>query len=200
MKNEGDAKSLAEFVRLIRGDAWAAGDYLAERFSVDDYPVGTANNALYHDLDRFRAEISKTIGEDVATTTMRVYRATAVAWSDDIRISSATFQAHAAMRGRPDRVKVIANYVKRSKREGSIRLNHRQVARYRAEDNPRPSPVKSQTQRISGAIRRAAKRELLGGIVTDRTDFWNAQAISSIERESLLAIVESFAAEIRASL
>lgn len=191
---------LGEFVRAMRGDPWAAGDILVDWFPPGDYPIGKAKNDLHAALDSRRRDIFKLLGEDVSVATMRQYRATALAWPHEIRISSATFAAHQQLRGRADRQDVIANYAKRSKREGSIKLNHRQVARFRSEDNPRPSPTKTQAQKVSQSLRRAAKRTVLGGRQTDRDDWWNTSVVTVAEKESLLREIERLAADIRKSI
>lgn len=194
-----DPDQLAELVREMKGDPWLAADHLAALFPDADYPAKNGvKNKLYADLDALRRDVSAQLGEELALNTLRVYRGTAIAWPADIRISAATFNAHAAMRGRADRADKIVAYAERAiKREGSVKLSYRQAARYRSEENPKRKPDKSQAQKVADAIRRAPRKLILGGIITDRDDWWNAKVVTDDERAMLLATLEAFADEVR---
>lgn len=175
-----DADILKRIAELIDGDGWQLGDLLAEHFDADTYGDGArANSGLYGELRRYEIALARDFGLVGAGSTLRIARSTALAWPHDTRVSSVPFTVHKLVRG-ADRLDRMARYVKRAEREGST-LSKRMVARYRAEDSPTsPRPFDDRMRR---AITNGVRRELLGGIVTSRDDWWMVAQVSAEARD-----------------
>jgi hypothetical protein len=165
-------------VELVDGDSWALADYLAETFPVEEFgePAAGVSNGLRAVLDTYQHTIKRQFGVEVKATTMRTYRATAIAWAKDERSSLASFNVHYRLRG-PDHVEQLAKYEHMARREGSA-LSAHMLARYRSDENPKPP--RSYEQRMRSAIANATRREMLGGLLTKREDWWTV--VTELER------------------
>lgn len=191
------ADDFAYFVRLAKGDPWAAGDFLVERFPETQYKAAKTNTALYSALERFAANAEQCTGERLAVSTLRQYRATALAYEHDKRLSSATWSAHAQLRGRPDRHEALERYVKRAEKAGRKMLTDKLVKLYRDEDKP-PSQRTARTwqEQVKAGVGNACKRIVLGGVKPADDEHWWTSVDKDTRRE-LAQTLEALAATIR---
>lgn len=179
-------KRLAE---LVDGDGWQVADLLVEEFPPEQYESGNGtNNALYAALDDCEDELRTKYAVELKVSTMRRYRATALAWPADVRTSAASFVAHEAVRG-TDREAQMASYLKRNK---GLPLSKRHVKRYRSDDNPKPPVPWDIAMRKS--FDATARRYLLGGIIpTPGTDWWTVPQISEEARGAVALALHDLA-------
>lgn len=188
------AEVIKRLAELIDGDEWETGDLLVEAFPPDEYgELGDkTNTGLYRELQDYAWELEREHGIELKVSTMRIYRATALAWPDDTRVSSAPFIVHRLLLG-DDRLQRMERYRKKAKGQP---LTRRAVARYRAEDRPKRQAVPWEAQ-VARTIEAAAKRALLEGIVTKQPDWWNAEGITEAQREVVIAALRDLATRMR---
>lgn len=182
-------KRLAE---LVDGDTWVVADLLAEVFPVEDYPLQAhARNNLHAELVNYEEALRRDHGVILAATTMRIYRATAIAWPDEVRTSSASFQAHEKLRG-PDRFGKMEQYLRKNKGRA---LSKRDVMRYRADEKP-AKPMKPFPVRARRRLESTAKSLLVGGGRNiKREDWWNSEHVSAEQKQQLIKEMRSLASE-----
>lgn len=98
-------KQLAE---LVDGDSWVIADLLAEEFPPDEWGEAEhgTKTGLYEALREYEIALAQEHGVEMKASTLRISRATALAWPDELRRSSASFQVHKMLRGE-DRFKRI---------------------------------------------------------------------------------------------
>lgn len=187
---EGDLPELESFARLAKGDPWAAGDYLVERFPEAKYPATNtkAGAGLLRDLDHLSADLDR-LGHRLSTSTLRGYRSTALAWPSGRRLPEATFEAHRKVRGE-DRQEVLAGYVERAKREGALKLTERRVATYREAQRPRrarAAEAKTLGEDLADAVERSCRSRLrsAAGVIVDREDWWATDRLTDADRAAL---------------
>jgi hypothetical protein len=174
-----DADLVKRLAELVDGDGWEVADLLAERFPPEEYPEDSSGrNELHATLDAASDALRREHGVELKVDTMRTYRATSLAWPRGTRVPRASFAAHRGLRGDdgPDR---MARYLKRNKGRP---LSQRDIARYRADDNPKPPvPWEEAARKRLGA----AVRSVLG------------QNPTAEAREVVAAILHELANEVR---
>jgi hypothetical protein len=171
-------KRLAE---LIDGDAWTMADYLAEAFPESEYPnLGKGRaTGLGKELREYELALKKHHGIEIAANTMRAYRATALLWPNDTRVSFAPFTVHRYLHG-PDRREEMAKRIRQAKAEGDDALSLRQLKRFRADEKPRQA--KSMREVLRRRLATTTRGVLLEGINTDRDDWWNVRQVTPVQR------------------
>ena len=183
-------------VELLDGDAWTLADEILDQYPVDEY--GAAANGprtgIHAELERFALRLRQEEAVEVKGSTLSRYRNVALAWPGGTRVQAASFAVHLRMRG-PDRFDEMKRRVAQAKRE-RVMLTVDTLRRFRADENPaRP---KQFDERMRAAIAGAVRRELLGGIITKRPDWWMADAVSDQSRavavRELIALAERIAA------
>ena len=123
--------------------------------------------------------IARDYGAIITGSTLRIYRATALAWPHDTRVSSAAFGVHLRMRG-PDRQAEMSKRLRQAKAEKRA-LSIRMLTRYRADENPLPG--RPYDDRVRRAVTNAVRREMLGGVSTKRPDWWMADVVVQGSRD-----------------
>lgn len=195
---DDDRQQLEHFAHLVKGDPWAAADYLAERFPVERYPRSVAaHTGLHVQLEHLAADLEHWYDVKLKAATLRVYRATALAWPHEDRSSSATYRAHELLRGKADRREQLDRYVKRAaEREHAPVLGERHLRRYLAEGRPARQVEPPQ---LLDALDKAARRFLRAerGVITTRPDWWNVDRLSDADRAELADWLEATAKDIR---
>lgn len=172
-------KRLAE---LVDGDGWEIADLLAEEFPAETFGDNGSSRRteLHAALELYEDALRKQSGVILKATTMRTYRATALAWHVGDRTPRASFDAHRRLRGKdgPQRLSAYLN------RNDGRPLSGRDVQRYRADDNPKP--VKAWDQRARKRIASTVKSLLLGGIIPkDQERWWDVDGVD--ESRALLS-------------
>jgi hypothetical protein len=188
-----DREFLKRLAELLDGDAWQRADLMVEKFPADQF--GDAedkdNTGLYAELELYATELGREYGIEAKASTMRQWRATALKWPDDMRVSSASYEAHKALRG-PDRFELMRTYLRKNKGRP---LSGRAVTRYRAEDAPAKS-LPPWEERVRRRIESTAKSLVLGNVIVKREDWWTAKAASPYRRETVAAALRAVAREI----
>lgn len=178
-------KRLAE---LIDGDGWQVADLLVEEFPPEVFGDGSSkkNSGLHQALEVYEDALRKQYGVVLRASTMRNYRSTAISWPHATRVACASFRAHGRLRGKEGR-ELMERYVRRN--DGRP-LSDRDVARFRADDNPKPS--KPWEQRANQRLRSTVKSLLLGGVTTKRDDWWNAHGVAA-SRDAVVQMLRDLA-------
>jgi len=193
---EGEAKWYDDLARLVKGDPWAVGDLLLERFPAEQYPATSAPSGLTRQLERLAAEVERHTGTSIKPRVMANYRSTALAWPPTDRSVGATYRPHEMLNGKPDRREQLDRLIKRAQREGAERLTERHVKRYRAEGQ-RPRQVEPPT--LLDTLDKAARRFLRAerGVIVTRPDWWNVDRLTDADRSDLADWLEATAKDIR---
>ena len=189
------AKRLAA---LVDGDQWEVADLLLETYPAEQYGDGAngVRSELFAALSDEEDELRREYGVILSITTMRIQRATAIAWPGDVRTSAASFGAHQMLRG-PDRFDRMARYVKRN---GGRALSERNVRNYRAEDRPTKPPPPWDVA-MSAALEKTARHYLLPGniIIAKGSDWTLAVTIDADARAAVVAALRKLATRIAAT-
>lgn len=178
-------KRLAE---LVDGDSWVLADLLVAEFPSDEWgDRGKENTGLRAALVDYEEALRREHGVELKASTMRHYRATALAWPEVVRTTSASFDAHARLRG-SDGHQLMKRYLKRNKGRP---LTKRDVMRYRADDKG-PVPMETPEERFEKRIRSLVRALLLGGIKPSG-DWWRSNAINTNTREFAAGVLRDLA-------
>jgi len=189
---EVNADLVKRLAELVDGDQWVMADLLVEAFPPDEWGDAktSVNTGIRSALDEYEHVLYAEHGVDLKASTMRSYRATALAWPGEIRISAASFHAHRAITGE-DRQERMERYLKRN---GGKALSYRMIRRYRGEEKPAKAPLPWE-QQVRRRIESAARKALLEGIVTDRLDWWNTPAVTDMQRTVVINALHALANE-----
>lgn len=196
---DNELDELADIARLVAGDQWAAGDWLAKRFPESKYPRKNANTGLHKDLEQLSVNAAKYVGVEVKPDVLRQLRATAIAWPDGARAPSVSFRVHSRLRGKADREEVIGEIVRWAKRRDIAMVHARHFDTYRAEHNPRPKHLRPVSERLELSIGAAVRRLFLEGVVP-RPDWWNSTRLTEGERRAIGDVLEHLAGEVRSTI
>jgi hypothetical protein len=173
-----DPDVLKRIAELVDGDTWVLADFLADAFSEERYPVSDANNGLYDDLAKYERTALVEHGVEVKASTMRKYRATAIAWPRGARAPRASFKVHARMRG-DNRFAEMAQRLKQAEAENRA-LSATMLQRLREDDGP-PRHVDTMQEKLRKRVLAAVKGVLLEGIHPEdkrREDWWNLKRVT----------------------
>ena len=161
---------------------WRIADALAERFPESEHPVSDANSGLHAKLERYERDIYRSHGVRLSVSTMRIARATAIAWPRDARASRASFAVHARIRGE-DRVKEMTKRLKQAERENRA-LSAEMLVRLRADERGTMN-TKTDRDRLRSRLASAVKTVLAEGIIKSSLpdpDWWNGMSITADRR------------------
>jgi hypothetical protein len=181
-------------VELADGDSWELADLLVDQFSVEEFGAAShgRKSGLYDELRRFELELTREHGIELKANTMRLYRATAIAWPDDTRVSSASFSVHRVMTG-SNRTAEMKLRLRQAEKEGRA-LSQTLLRRFRADD--RPAKIKPFEEYFRRAIAATVRRMLLGGIVTKREDWWMVPQVNDEARALVVRELRALASKI----
>lgn len=184
------AKRIAE---LVDGDAWQIADLLVDEFPVEDYGDNERGmkTGLHAELEQYETLLAAEFAVELKASTMRHYRATAIAWPDGERSTSASFTAHAVLRG-PNRAAEMRRYLRQNHGKP---LSARAVRRFRSEDRP-SKPAPPWEAQVRRSVESLAKRLVLGNVVVDRDDWWNARPATPNRRATVVAALRAVASNI----
>lgn len=190
---EVDPDVVKRLAELVDGDAWALADYLVEQFPEETFghPSEEARTGLRAALARYQGVLYNEYGVDLTANTMRIYRATALRWPGDTRVSPASFQSHKLLRG-DDRFDRMRRYVRANRGQA---LSARTVSRMRADEAP-GRPARSLDEQMRAGIARAVRRVLLAGIVTKQDDWWRAATVNADMRATAVRELRALAGRI----
>lgn len=189
--NKVEPGLLKRMADLVDGDAWEMADLLAEKFPEDEYgsPGDHAKTGLHEELVDYEMALIDEYGIDqLKANTMRIYRATALAWPDDARASSVPFVVCQRFRGEK-RFEQVERYLRKNKGKP---LTLRAAMRYRTAEAG-SGHVRTWEEQVARRIERAAKAALLEGIKADREDWWNASQITDSRRQVVIAALRKLA-------
>lgn len=180
-------------LELIDGDGWKLADALLARYTLDDYPeTKGARTGLFHallsDVEFLRSQYGVVTKHQYLATV----RNTAIAWPPSTREPSTSFRVHYRMRGK-DRQAEMKKRLRQAARE-KFPLNENMLARFRADENPKPP--KSSADRLAQRLASTVKSHMLGGITTKREDWWNTAGIGDGDREEAVQALRALASKI----
>lgn len=197
--NGVDPDIIKRLADLADGDNWAMGDLLAEVFPPGEYGDADhgANSGLIRQLAAYHSALLVDHGIDLAVNTMRLYRATAIKWPDDTRVSSASFSAHRLLKG-DDRFGRMARYIDLARRENRA-LSASMVKRYRDDEKPRH--VRTMQELLRRRIETAVKGVLAAGLVKSSLPerWWEASRITPPQRAIAVAELRALADRIEST-
>lgn len=172
---------IRRLVELLDGDQWKLADAILDRYPLADYPPkdDSGRNGLREALQRDADKLRREHGIVAKAGRLQAVRSTAIAWVPSCRQLGTSFEVHRRMRG-ADRASEMAKRVRQAEREGWP-LSSPMLSRFRAEENRKPP--RPYDERMRRAVARAIRREMLGGIITERLDWWMATTIVEAERD-----------------
>ena len=188
-----DDQWVRKLADLLDGDQWVLADTLLEHYSLDEFPsTGDANTGLYEAMRQDELALARGFGIIATVNHLRAVRATAIAWPREDRSSRALFAVHFKMRG-VDRQAEMKKRLRQAEREG-MALSRRILQRLRADESPRP--LRQYDERMRRAIASAVRREMLGGIIAKRDDWWMAEAVTDEARDVAVKALRDLASKI----
>lgn len=188
-----DLKLVDRLAELVDAPPWEMADVLVDEFPEKDYPITTGTRSgLYEALDAYEDALRKERGIILKASTMRNYRATALAWPGALRSAPAPFEAYKRLRGKNGQV-LMERYLKRNKGRP---LSVKDVARYRSDDKG-PSVVLTPEERFEQRLRSTVRSALLGG-VKPAGDWWKSPQITTDVREMAVEVLHRLANDLLA--
>lgn len=190
-------KRLAE---LADGDKWVTADLLVDEFPPEVYGGGGTDNektGLRDELADYEHALVVDYGIELKASTLRNYRATALAWPAAKRVAAAPFVVYSLLRG-VDREERLNRYVKKN---GGRPLTTRAVARYRSEEPGKGGkPPRPWEDVLRDRVERTVRKILLDGTITKRDDWWNTKGVPKDRKRALIAAMRDIAAQIDGDL
>lgn len=188
-----DPVFIKELAELVDGNAWDRADRIAEEFPPRENEKSGMRTGLYEDMAEASERLRREYGIDLAVNTMRISRATSLAWPADTRVSAASFEVHKSLRGRDSEAR-MRRYLKRNKGRP---LSIRDVQRYKAEDNPKPVVPweKTATRKLWASVRTVL---LGGGAKPNKTPWWKDSRVTPETKTFVIRVLRAIANDIEA--